>query len=85
MPNLNTNLPDGTSVDNVEIADLATQSREAAAEQGRLSWLDLLLEQAMAISATVSPDALIDALDEVRSLAAQWQDQIRLRLPVVTA
>lgn len=76
---MNTNLPDGTSADNAGIAAFAAESREVASAEDRLTWLDLLLEKAMAISATVNPDALIDALDEMQSLSLQWQQQIAAR------
>lgn len=79
---MNTNLPDGTSVDNTGIAELAIESRRTAANEDRLTWLDLLLEKVMCVSATVSPDALIDGLDEISSLAAQWQGAIIAREPV---
>jgi hypothetical protein len=79
-------LPDGTSPNNQGIAAFATESRETAAAENRLTWLDLLLEKAMAISASANPDALIDHLDELQSLAAQWQGAITARHaePVVT-
>lgn len=79
MPTLNTPLPDGTSVDNKGIAELAIESREKAAAEDHLTWLDLLLERVMCLSATTTPDGLIDALDEITSLATQWQGAIVAR------
>lgn len=66
-------------MDNTAIAELAIQSRQTAEGQDRLTWLDFLLEKVMCLSATVGPDALIDDLDEIISLATQWQGAITAR------
>lgn len=73
------NLPDGTSLDNQGIAELAEQSRVAAFEEGRCSWFDLLLEHTMMLSAIVDPDKLVAALAGIRAFTEEWASDIQAR------
>lgn len=74
------NHPDGTSVANAEIADLAKDSCERAFNEGRGTYLDILLEEVMEASAEVDDDKLVAELIQVAAVAESWVEAIRRRV-----
>lgn len=71
--------PDGTSVNNKNMADLARELCEQAFAKGAGSWLDILLEEVMEASAEVDEEALITELVQVSAVAQTWAASIRRR------
>lgn len=74
-----TRLPDGTSQDNINVAQAAIDSRNTAFSHGRGTWFDILLQQTMEISATTDEAELTDRLENVKALCDQWQEDLYSR------
>ncbi len=71
--------PDGTSESNKPYADAAKEATDKAAENGTLTWADILSEEVLEAFSETDHDALREELVQVAAVAISWAEDIDRR------
>ena len=73
------NHPDGTSINNKWLADIARNITDQNAQNGKLTWLDILNEEVGEASAEETPEALRTELIQSAAVLVAWIECIDRR------
>ncbi len=71
--------PDGTSTSNSPYAEAAKAATDKAAENGTLTWADILSEEVLEAFSETNHDALREELVQVAAVAISWAEDIDRR------
>ncbi len=71
--------PDGTSESNAPYAEAAKAATDKAAENGTLTWADILSEEVLEAFSETNQDALREELVQVAAVAISWAEDIDRR------
>ena len=71
--------PDGTATANGPYAEKAKELTDAKAEDGTLTWADILSEEVLEAFAETDPETLREELIQVAAVAVSWAEDIDRR------
>lgn len=73
------NHPDGTTFEDVDLANKAREACDSAFKHGQGTWSDILMEEVMEVCAEEDPGRLRTELVQVAAVAVAWVEAIDRR------